>query len=671
MHVAVLSHWKLPHDTKESCSFPDTRQFRRDRTNEKPSKKERSTRQLNQNTNRQTDKPSTSHGTMIDCDNRRYDLNVPDEKLENLSSLSHAFPGDESDNVIHRTPNIKVRTWLHSYIDKTDNWIAESETTSIEDKARPTNPISDGKSDELFEVYRDASRRPSQDRERSTNRPERIDEDDDALSQVTKGVRQIGEVIEIDSASSELRYNASHARVRAKESREKNERSKSETVNQDSSSSMTARDQVRQIVLSVPPCPSTSAIAEQSTANWSRVIEFGKEMKRARKRKVKKLDVSTEKNKKPPRIVENINLSPNSKYDTTRIVASHNKSEKEADVSNRLESNSRRKQDAIDKSSDLSGAKAKASSETNTELFDTDKTDNSKATGPMMSSSYITLEEGRKIHIMNLNEDQVSKIIGLENAAGDPENRRREENAVDNRDSSLSPQKRLSVLTPEKLNESVHEREIICGASQTSTDTFGSSSCRSAEKRTPEPRETDNVQETSSGAASSQLQPSSTSKTRLSLRRKGTSDNKSADSPLLSQVPLSYRISINKHEEDSDDRKSVNSPGSEDRELFDRLRVVRRDLNFKIIREDQQQTDRHTVSASALKSVIEVEDNEGNVSGIVRQDEKLGRNFTGESTVTKKSVSTKSRSVENQERRSLVKFIQQSSLIRRDRKSVV
>jgi len=528
------------------------------------------------------------------------------------------------------------------------------------------NPISDnsGKSDEIGEVHHDgidASRRPSHARKRSTDCPESINKD--TLSQVNKGARQTDEVIEIDSNASELKYNATHARIRARENHEKNVRkTKSnieKTVSQDSSSSShkTAYDQVHQI--SAPSClsTSTSAITEQSSANWSRMMEFGKEMKRARKRKVRKLDVSTKKNNNPPRIVENIMLSPSSRYDTTRIA--RNKNEKETNVSNRSESNDW-KQDAIDESLDLSDAKLLSETDTR-ELFDKGKADCSKLTYPTMNTSYITLEEGRQIGIINVNNG-TNKIVD-ENIAKDSQNRHREENAADYRDSSLQ-QKELTLLTPEKPNESVHEHEIIRNVSQTSADNFGSSSCLPAEKRTPGPRETNNVQETSNGAASSQFQSWTPNKARLSLKRKpGIDDNKCIDSPPLSELPLSHRFSIGKHEEYIA-RKIVDSPVSKDDELFDRLKVVKRDLNFKI-RKDQQRIDRDAVRANVSKNIIEVKDNNGNVSGIVRKDRKLGRNFTGESTVSKKSFSTKSKIVENQGRRSLVKFTQSGSLIRR------
>lgn len=657
---------KQPRDTKESCCYPDTRQSSRDSNKEKSSKKERSTRQSHLNANKQTDKPSTSHETI---DNPRYDSIMSKEKPETLSSLSCAVFGDENDNAIHSPPDIKVRTWIHSLLNA-DDWTAGNEIP-IEDKARPMNPISEDndKSDETSEVrYDESDTSRSQDKKRNTDCSERIDEDN-MLSQVNKEARQIGEVMEMDFARRELKYNASHARVRAKESHKKIARWRSDierTVNQDNSSSAIIRDRN---AMSASPSLSTtsaSAITEQSTANWSRVIEFGKEMKRARKRKVKKLNVSTEKKKKRLQIIEDIRLSPNSIYDSIRIAA-YDKSRKEANVSNRSETNvsnrlesNNRKQDATDKSVNLSDkVKLLRKAKSPTELYDKDKNDSLKSTSSIMNSSYITLEEDR-IHIMNLDNDQMRKIIGIENAAENSQcfQNRCEENSADYCDSLVTPQKRLTVLTPEKLNESVEAHEIIHDGSQTSAD-FRSSSCLSTKKGTPEdPRETNNVRRTSSGAASRSSTPS-----RLSLRRKPETGNK--DSPLLSNFPLSYRLSIGEHE-DIGDHKNVNLSVSMGNELFNRLKVVRRDLNFKIIRKDQLQTDRDTISASRrVENINTTKNNDGKVSRIVYQDGKSNRNFTDESTVSNKSVLTKSRNVENQGARSSVKFMQMGTLVRR------
>ncbi|XP_011881705.1 PREDICTED: uncharacterized protein LOC105569674 [Vollenhovia emeryi] len=649
--ILSLSH--QPRDTKESCCYPDARQSNSDK--ERSSRNETPTRQLNQNAGGQINRPSTSRETTIDCSNRpRCDFNAPNEKSEPISPSPLVSHGDENDNAIHSLPDIKVRTWIHSMppdILTADDWIAGDEKP-IEDKAKSAKPISDdnGKSDETGEVRHgkiDASRRASRGRKRGTVCPKRIDADD-ALSQVDKGARQIGEVIEIDSAASGLKYKACHARVRAKESHRIAAGSKS--VNQSKSSSPTAASD--RVATSAPPRPSTSAIAKQS--NWSGMMEFKKEMKRTRKGKMKRLNVSTKKNRDQPRIVENVKLSPSSKFDLSGVSTTSNKSGKATNVSDRLES-SDRKRDASDGSLDLSEVTSLNKTSRQTESHNESKNDNQNA-------SFITLEEGRKLRILNLNANQVGKIIGLESAAEDTQrspNRRCEENVADCRD---SPRKRSGVPTPEKREEHVHEiirvqvpRFSPALVSQTSTGNFRSSSRLPAEKQTPGPRETRDVQGKSSGAASSQF--STPNKGRLSLRRKPEIDgNRGVASPLSSQLPLSYRILIDKRNEDVSGRKSVDSSVHVDGVPFDRLKVVRRDLNFQAIREDQQRSNQNTVSARSGT----VEAGDGNVSGIVRQDGKLGR----DSAAPRRPVPTGSRGLENQGHQSLVKFMQLGALIR-------
>lgn len=599
---------------------------------------------------------------MIDRGNPRCGLNVSNKKPATLPNLYSAFPSDET----HITSDAKIRTWLHQFPnnlskpDKSDieDSIAENIISPIEDKAKSIIPISDnnGKSDEIVEVHRNrinARRRSNRDRKQSTDCSERIDEVPDNTSQVNKGANQIDKVIELNSTSSKLKYKTLRAKIRAKENREKNAKSSIEEANsQNNSTWMTTYDPN---ATSPPSClgtRSTSTISEQFTANWSSMIEFEKEMNRGSKRKVKKLNVSIEKNKTLPQIIENVVLSQSSKYDSARLAASHKKSEKETNIS--LES-SGRKQDAIDKNLNLSDAKMKALIDTNnqTKLFDKDGANSNQSYS--MNTTYATLEEGSQTDIINLNINQISKIIGLDNVT---EDRDCEENAADYSDALSSQRKRLTAVTPEKLNESVYEQEIIHNVPQTSTDNFETlSDCLSAEKRALGSRETNNVQETLGGAVSSQLQSSTPKKGRLSLKKRRI-DNKSIESPLLSEYPQSYKLAM-----DIDcisDRKNINSPVPKGDKLFDRLKVVRRDLNFKI--REIQRTDQNTISANTSKGIIEVEDNNENVSKIFHRDKKFNHNFTDESTMSKKYLSTKLKSVENQGRQSLVKFMQLGSL---------
>ncbi|KYM97219.1 Breast cancer type 1 susceptibility protein like protein [Cyphomyrmex costatus] len=621
----LLSYSKKSYNTKESCSYSDSKESSKNSTKEK-SKEKKSSCQSNQNTNMQIDKPSTSRETMIDRGNSRRDLNVSNKKPE--TSLNPYSGNDET----RITPDVKIRTWLHHLPDNLsanelniDDSSVGKQISSIEDEARSIS-ISDnnGKSDKI--VKKDcnrinAKRQSNRNRKQSTDCSQNIDEDN-ALSQVNKGASQIDKVIELDSTSSKLKYKTLHDKIHAKENREKNAKTTIETDHQNSSSYWTAHDSR---AASTPLCldtRSTSATSECSTTNWFPVIEFQKEMKRANKKKVKKLNVSIEKNKNLPRIIEDIVLSPSSKYDSIRVAVDHKKSEKETNI---LPESSGRKQGTIDKN--LSNVKVKALNDTNNQMELVDKDE--------ANTTYVTLEEGRQT--INLNIDKINEIISLDNAT---EARDHKKNVADYSDSSLSQQKRLTV-TLEKLNESV---------SQTFTNNSETSSYLSAEKRTLKSRENSNVQETLSGAASFQLQSSTPIKGRLSLKKKKIVNEKS---PLLSELPLSLRCSIN--EDNVDDRKNVNSSvPKHDNKLLDRLKVVSGDLNFKI-REIQQRTHSDTISASTSKDIIEVEDNNENVCKIVHQDKKLRHNVTA---VSKKYLSTKSKNIENQGHRFLAKFIQ-------------
>ncbi|KAL6255847.1 hypothetical protein P5V15_013089 [Pogonomyrmex californicus] len=620
-NVDILSYSKQPRDTKESCSSLE--QYGQDLNEEV---KGRSIRQ-------DTHQPGTS--SRISHDNPRRNLNFETLSVSNV----HAFSNDNDS-----TSDVKVQTWLHCMPDEMIASVAQN-VTPIEDKVRP---IPDDKSIEMIGGVRrggiDASRRPSRDGKRGTGRPERINEKDYTSSQISKGARQIGdEIVEIDSGESGLKYKATHARTRAR-NREKDRRSKpeiEEIVREDGSSLVATNDQVS-------CAPSTSAITEQSLANWSRVIEIGREMKRTRTRKVKRLNVSIEKNRKPPRIVEDIRLSPRSRYDTSRIIASHNTSK--MNMSNRLEEMNSQKQDAIDNSQNLSGAKASSErTKKRTESFDENKADNSNSIDSTMDISHITLEDGWKIRITNLNNDQVGKIIGSGDTKENLQAQGRE--AVINYRDSL-PRQRLTILTPERLNESIRNDEMSHDASQTSADNFESSICSPVKKRAPGPRETNNVQETPNRTASSHLE-FLTPKARLSLKRKTRTNN--GDSPLLKEHLSSQ------HEEMIGDHKNV-SPTSNDDELSNRLKTVRRDLSLTITREDPD-----TISSGVRLKNRVIEGNDRNVSRIMRsQDEELGRNYIGESTISRKmSFSRKSRGIETRGRRSPIKFMQLGTLIRR------
>ena len=191
-------------------------------------------------------------------------------------------------------------------------------------------------------------------------------------------------------------------------------------------------------------------------------------MSSAKKRRINKLNVSAEKNEKLPRVVENIKLTPNSKYDLNRIVPSSDTS-RAIKASNLLKESHDREEDAANTSSNLSKAPLKVSREmgASNEDISLTKIKDISSTNLSMEAPCIMLEEGKNV----LNNDQVNQIIDIENSksrhAG---NRYREENAESNvcPDLSQSPRKKLTMQTPEKLDESTKERKRIFNAAQVS-----------------------------------------------------------------------------------------------------------------------------------------------------------------------------------------------------------
>ncbi|KAL0114927.1 hypothetical protein PUN28_010461 [Cardiocondyla obscurior] len=215
-----------------------------------------------------------------------------------IEALSNSFD-DKSDDMLYSSTDIKIRTWLHSFLDNptAEDSIAEENEIPIKDEARPTNPISD-ESDEVQQDSISASRRPKQDRKRSTDCPKRIGED---------GVR------------SQNTYN--------EPTREDCEVDPATAPSQDNLSSIAAvHDQIAASTSLNAPVASTST--EQSTSNWSHA-----------------------KNKKLPKIIKDILLTPNSKYNSAAIRMLDNK--RKCNISTHLEFTDK-KQDAIDKNLNLS-----------------------------------------------------------------------------------------------------------------------------------------------------------------------------------------------------------------------------------------------------------------------------------------------------------------------------
>ena len=191
-------------------------------------------------------------------------------------------------------------------------------------------------------------------------------------------------------------------------------------------------------------------------------------MSSAKKRRINKLNVSAQKNEKLPRVVENIKLTPNSRYDLNRIVPSSDTS-RAIKASNLLKESHDREEDAANTSSNLSKAPLKVSREmgASNEDISLTKIKDISSTNLSMEAPCIMLEEGKNV----LNNDQVNQIIDIENSksrhAG---NRYREENAESYvcLDLSQSPRKKLTMQTTEKLDESTEERKRIFNAAQVS-----------------------------------------------------------------------------------------------------------------------------------------------------------------------------------------------------------
>lgn len=509
-----MSYSKQPQDTKESCSLAAS-QFNTDSNERKPLKQRL-----------KTEKSLTSQETIID--NPQYGLSSLNEEANQLYSES-SLPADET----FSRSDVKVRTWLHYLPDN----VTENNASLISNK--------DNILDATDEIHKnDKSSRLSRRKKQITDCTDHID-----TSRMSKDARtkQFDEVINIDSATtSKLKYKMTHARVHAKIHKEDASKSDIEETN-DRNNSSTENDQTRQPIND--SISNASAIASCST-DWTRMIEFGKETKRGKRRKMKKLNVSTEKNKELPRIIENVALSQNKKYDLAKIAVDHNMSKKE----------NSRKQDAIDQS--LSNAKvitSKASNKTDTHKQKEsakNKTNNSSAslTNPSPETPlYVMLEEqGKRIPIINLNSKQVSNIVDIENVNKDSQasqNRCKEEDVEmisEDYDSLLSSPKRLTL---KKFNKSVNEHvEKIRDITQTSVNNSESlSPFITAKNRTPEPEENNSIRKTLGEVASFQAPQSPISKIRLSLKRKlGIDDNKRTGSPPLSHISLIERLSTKK-----------------------------------------------------------------------------------------------------------------------------
>lgn len=668
--VAVLSYSKQPRDTKESCSNSSESQSNCSNKRKPPKKQSARAGQSQRNTSK-ADKSTSANRkkTAIDYghSSRYVSSKISEQKsIVTLSSLSNV--GTSNENACD-TANFKVRTWLHCHPDEINTTLVENETQLDQDEIKPINLISDDYDSEsdatgnIKDTTRDKVVASSSTTTRVTKRiVDRVKRDsvEDDTSQASKDMttKRSGKTKKIDSTASGLKYSAIHGKVRAKDQKKSVDARMTDGErrnNQDGSSSanIANQDQARQI-----DSPTDNAVFEsqaelknvdrlrdshgrllrksstvtdkQSAANatWSRVIEFGKEMC-PRKKKRKKLNVSMEKNKKPT-IVEDVILTPNKQY--SRSTLNRNTNDREADVSNLLRESSCRKQEqAIDKSLDSSNitpSKVSTTSETKDrgrqESFIEDKTeDNFKSDADY--HAYIT-EEG-KILIKNLNSRQVNDIISLEDVGGDspsaadranvPGATSREGDAEIITEYRDSPRKRLIVLTPRELNESIGENESTHDNERTRVldnfDRRGSSSGLSDENRTPGTSANNNsVRRETSGGIAAQLRSPTPNKSRLSLKRNSAGRN--IDSPLSSDLLLNDKLSSQSHDakKGKDNRRSVDTSISKDGPSLERLAAVRRDLSSQIIGEDRLQTagPNATAADTFSETTVKVKDND-------------------------------------------------------------
>ncbi|XP_011266389.2 breast cancer type 1 susceptibility protein homolog isoform X1 [Camponotus floridanus] len=559
-----------------------------------------------------------------------------------------SIPADENENAIFSRPDVKVRTWLYHMPD---------EPSCV----KSNNLISDNHNELNTTDINENDKSNRRNRRKESLNKQNIDHMEDTNTEGTSRIRKenletkkLNEEIKTDSATTiGLKYKAFHATIREKLRTSKLNIEK--TNNQNNSSLTTVNDQTCQIsTINNSISNTSSAIAVQSSsADWTRMIEFGKATKRGKKRKMKKLNVSTEKNKNTPRIIENVTLSPNKKYNLTKIVPNNNNNKKKKN---------NQKENTIDKNLDLSSTNVMPSevlSETDTRNQKESAKDNANSStllSPNQLSIKMQEEENERIRTMNLSSSQLNEIIGFENVNKNcqaSQNRCREESpeiVVEHYDSLLPSPKKLIILTPQKLNESVREHEIIRDIAQTPpVDNFGNLS--PTKNRTFELERNNNTQRKLEEVASSQSLQSPISKARLSLKRKsGIEEKKKTDSPLLDQVPLIDKLSIIEKDNINDRKYSYSYPLTKDGKLFDRLSTVKRDLNLEIIDEDQLQTNRNRIFNSALVKKT----TDQNASKIICQEKLINH-----PTTSKKL----SKNIKNQ--RHPVKFLQKGTMIRR------
>ncbi|XP_020285635.1 uncharacterized protein LOC109855601 [Pseudomyrmex gracilis] len=604
-NIDILSHLKHPRDTRESCSYTDISE-----SNKKKSSHRSSARQASANSNRQTDKASTSRKIEHDDNNSRDEL-LSQVALSDPPVANH-LSVENDDN--YCKPDVKVRTWLHSFSgestaeleerDANETRVTEDETSSVADN--------NSKSSRNSEMRLVKGRRSNRGRKRK-NSSERSDDKEDNASRTESETQKPGEEKDIDFYSSGLKYSKIHAKIRKRENKRDEIEEKRSNVDEASKQDESATD--------------ASDRANTSSANWSRVIEFGKEM-RDKKKKVKKLNVHTEKNK--PKILESIVLTPKSKIDPARLPTRKTDGSQSTcrNETNAFESmgdgGTNRRRDAGDRS-------LRVSTPLKQPKIIRDVTNTSTSDHSALETSYITLEENRKIRIVNLNNDQVNEILGFGVDKDQSQNQRA---PIDHL--SQSPSK-LRVLTPEKVNEQADRgarKTIDCNRSALRT---------SAEDQNLGSQERDDGDIASRTSGEIEFHGMRTpKKSRLSLRRKlTTDDNKNVDSPA--------ERSHEKHV--IDDR--VDSP--ENVAAPDRLARARRNVSTQI---DEDQPPRAVRSATIATTSSSLRSKDEDDRGIVRRDERLVSDL-------RSGRSKRLRRSKTPERDFRVRFVQLGSMNRR------
>lgn len=587
---------------------------------------------------------------MIDCDDQIAGPSIESEKdVNSFLNFSNAYPIYGYKNS-YNVSDFKVRKWLGSDSCEDDACVVDTRNKAQpnQNKLISINLISSESSNSIvrsdqttviYPVRSDEKNISIQEEESNTDHLPSL-EHFIMTSQVNKDTRtKESDRKKKIGSSHELKYAAIHAKVHAKNQKKSMDAiTDIEKTNDGDDLSTTTNDQSLQ-VNSANNSTNISVTDKQSSvdATWSRVIEVGKEM-RGKKKKKKKLDVTIEKTKKLPKIIENIIIKPSDK-DNLPEPLSRKTSNKEADVSNLLQESNDSSQNVIDKSLNVSNAKLKISTSKTKDRRQktsfTKNNDNSISEVNCHVPEYTMLGEDERVCLKNMSNHQMNDIIGLENF--EKESLFGHTNVSNENSEKItmkrcgSPRKRLVIPTPKKFNESINESE---------------SSALSVENQIPKTPVNNNARKIS-GEISSHPQSSMPNKPKLSLRRNLSFNEKD-------KLPTSY-LSVVNASFPHDRKKDTDSPMSKsDSSLNHRLTSVKRDLSLQIDNQtDQTMTAANTFSRTMAKC------NE-NDPEIVRRNKKLAAECTSKKSQSRCQIS-------KDKNKCLVRFIQMGTLLRRQK----